>query len=229
MTFGSSVGFAPGGGASQDENQRAAPRTNLMLSASIEAGPLTAPVRIRNLSETGAALEGAALPHVGASFTLRRLDISIGGTVMWIAGGRCGVQFEGRTCVPDWISGTRSPLSGNRDQTRVDTIQAAIRTGSGFVPTPAAPQPAPLQADLDSRLSQELAFVRRLLEQLGEELSDEPAVLARHMRALQSFDLAGQILGHIANILVADDRATAVNAIGMEDLRGRLLRKPVAQ
>ncbi|PSJ39121.1 hypothetical protein C7I55_16710 [Sphingomonas deserti] len=200
-----------------------------MLAASIEAGALNAPVRIRNLSETGAAIEGPALPHIGASFTLRRLDVSIAGVVMWVTGGRCGVHFDGKICVTDWISGSRAPLSATRDQTRVDTIQAAIRTGSGFIPQAPVHQTTEVQADLDARLSQELAFVRRLLEQLGEELSDEPAVLARHMRALQSFDLAGQILGHIATILIAEDRSAAVNAIGMEDLRGRLLRKPVAQ
>ena len=95
MTFGSSVGFAPGGGVNQDENRRVAPRTNLMLAASIEAGALNAPVRIRNLSETGAAIEGPALPHIGASFTLRRLDVAIAGVVMWVTGGRCGVHFDG--------------------------------------------------------------------------------------------------------------------------------------
>lgn len=228
MTFGSSAGLAAGGGSSQEDNRRVAPRTNLMLAASIEAGPLSAPVRIRNLSETGAAVEGAALPHVGATVTLRRLDLSVGGTIVWASGGRCGVHFDGTTCVAEWISGTRSPLSATRDQTRVDTIQAAIRTGSGVIP-PSAPLPAAPQPDLDARLSQELAFVRRLLEQLGEELADEPAVLMRHTRALQSFDLAGQILGHISNILVAEDRGAAVNAIGMEDLRSRLLRKALKQ
>jgi hypothetical protein len=229
VTFGSSAGLAPSGGSNQVENRRVAPRTNLLLAASIEAGPLTAPVRIRNLSESGAAVEGATLPRVGAAVTLRRLDLSITGMIVWSAFGRCGVQFNGTTCVAEWISGTRSPLSATRDQTRVDTIQAAIRTGSGVIPPSAGPLPAAPQADLEARLSQELAFVRRLLEQLGEELADEPAVLMRHTRALQSFDLAGQILGHISNILVAEDRGAAVNSIGMEDLRSRLLRKALPQ
>jgi hypothetical protein len=229
VTFGSSAGLAASDGNKQDENRRVAPRTNLLLTASIEAGPLIAPVRIRNLSETGAAIEGAALPHVGATVMLRRLDLSIGGTIIWSTGSRCGVNFDGTTCVAEWISGTRSPRIASRDQTRVDMIQAAIRTGSGAVPPSAAPPPTAPQGDLEARLSQELAFVRRLLEQLGEELADEPVVLMRHTRALQSFDLAGQILGHISNILVAEDRAAAVNAIGMEDLRSRLLRKALAQ
>jgi hypothetical protein len=45
--------------------QSRAYRKSLMLSASIEAGALTAQVRIRNLSGSGARSDGAALPAAG--------------------------------------------------------------------------------------------------------------------------------------------------------------------
>ena len=87
------------------------PRKNLLLSATIEAGHLKAPVRIRNLSETGAMLDGAALPDVGTSFTLRRLEIEIGATVVWASSGRCGVAFDGKVSVEDWVAGVRQTAS----------------------------------------------------------------------------------------------------------------------
>ena len=85
-------------------NTRArAPRKNLLLAATIEAGALKAPVRIRNLSEGGAMLEGAVLPDIGTAFMLRRLDIEIGGTVIWRESGRCGVEFDGPVEVLDGL------------------------------------------------------------------------------------------------------------------------------
>jgi len=46
------------------EQHERLPRKNLLLGATIEAGALSAPVRIRNLSETGALIDGAALPDL---------------------------------------------------------------------------------------------------------------------------------------------------------------------
>ncbi len=74
---------APGAGAGSSAHGARAPRTNLPLSATIEAGALKAPVRIRNMSANGAMLDGAALPPVGAALTLRRADLDIGATVIW--------------------------------------------------------------------------------------------------------------------------------------------------
>ena len=208
-----------------DDNKRMNGRANLLLPATIEAGLLIGAVRIRNLSETGAAIDGPVLPRTGAAVTLRRGDLAIDGAVVWVSGMRCGIHFRERASVADWVFGTRTPPEGV-DQRRVDAIQAAVRTGAPALPTttPAAPSGASVAADLDARLSREIGLVRELLEKLGDELTEEPAVLMRHTRALQSFDLANQILGHISAILVADDRRAAVQAIGMEELRGRLLR-----
>ena len=53
------------------------PRKNLLLAASVEAGQLVAPVRIRNMSEYGAMIDGPALPEVGSTLVLRRLQVSV--------------------------------------------------------------------------------------------------------------------------------------------------------
>ena len=213
-------------GPEDEQNKRVSPRANLLLPASVEAGGVALPVLIRNLSETGAAIEGARLPAVGARVILRRLDLAITGVAAWTSGSRCGLHFDGKTSVGHWISGTRAPIEQSEGQSRIDAIQAAIRTGSGCLPAPRPDQPQAVTEDLDTRLSEELVLVRAILDEIGEALTDEPIVIARHMRALQGFDLAAQILGHVSASLIAEDRAGAVAAIGMEDLRARLLRDP---
>lgn len=208
---------------------RIAPRINLFLAATVHAGISRAPVRIRNMSATGALLEGSVIPRVGAHISLRRCDIAIGGTVVWSAGARCGVQFDHDTRVEDWIAGTRSAEASLTGQVRVDAAQAAMRSGADSILRAVPPTPPPPPADdpeLDRRLAQELAYLGRMIEMMGNELSDEPVVVQRHFKALQNFDIVKQTLDHVARILTAGDRGEAVAAIGMEDLRARLTRKP---
>jgi hypothetical protein len=218
--------------ASGTIDDRASPRTNLLLSATVELAGRVMPVRIRNLSETGALVEGAGLPDAGQPLVLCRGELHVAGTVAWAAGARRGVRFDGPTPVSEWTGGKPKPLecTGLRDQRRVDAIQANARMDpvSGRAArgseAPAAPDPLP---HLDKRLADELGYVRRLLESLGDELVTDPVLIHRYGRTLQSLDLAGQILSHVSNIIGADDKAAVVEAIGMEDLRARLKRKPI--
>jgi hypothetical protein len=206
-----------------------APRTNLLLAAAIESNTLKAPVRIRNMSETGAMIDGAAFPPIGTGLTLRRIDMSVGATVIWHAAGRCGIRFEGQVSVPDWVAGvSRADAGAMPGQVRVDAIQAALRTG-GQPPivTPRPLPPGPKSDIADERLADELAYVRRLLEGVGDELADDPVVLQRYMRSLQNLDIAGQIIEQLAAVLRASDRGSAVNVLTMEELRARLLRKSI--
>jgi hypothetical protein len=212
---------------------RVAPRTNLLLAATAEVGGRSLPVRIRNLSDTGAMVEGAGLPDAGMKLILARGDLQVSATVAWAAGGRRGVRFDGPTPVNEWTGGKPRPLdcTGLRDQRRVDAIQAEARAdvamGSalrGSVPVPGVPSPLP---DLDKRLAEELGYVQRLLEGLGDELIADLLLIQRHGKSLQSLDLVGQILGHVSAILRSDDKAAVVEEIGMEDLRARLKRKAI--
>lgn len=203
-----------------------APRTNLLLAAMIEVGKRQASVRIRNLSESGALLEGGGFPDVDEKLVLRRMDLEIGAVVVWRTAARCGVKFEGWISVGDWVSGKVGGAVSSGGQARVDGIQAAVRAGlSAPVPIVRPMPPEELKDSLDGRIAEELAHVRRLLEGLGEELTSEPIMVQRHFKALQGFDLACQTLGHLAAILGAEDRGAAVDAVGMADLRARLLRR----
>jgi hypothetical protein len=213
---------------------RAAPRTNLLLAATAEVEGRSLPVRIRNLSETGAMVEGAGLPEAGMPLVLLRGDLQVAATVAWAVGGRRGVRFVGPTPVNEWTGGKPRTLdcTGLRDQRRVDAIQAEARadTAAGralrLSDTPSATPP--ISPDLDRRLADELGYVQRLLEDLGDELIADLLLVQRHGKALQSLDLVGQILGHVSTILRSDDKAAVVEQIGMEDLRSRLKRKAIS-
>ena len=92
-------------------------------------------------------------------------------------------------------------------------------------PAPAAPPPQSEDA-LNIRLGEELDYVRRMLEALGDQLSGDPILIRRHAVALQSLDIVEQILGHVGNIVRSSDPHAAVEDIGMGDLRARLMRRP---
>jgi hypothetical protein len=128
-------------------------------------------------------------------------------------------------------------------QARCDAIQAAYREEQERAPIRREPEakrsirrdPPPLASArvptddvLKLRLAEELEYARRMIEAMGDALSADPQLVMRHMVALQSVDIAGQILGHIANVIRSSDPGGAVELIGMCDLRGRLKRQSVA-
>ena len=123
--------------------------------------------------------------------------------------------------------GLPPPFAPSGEQQRVDAVVAGGKGGVHRAPPPAT---AADLSDLDprvidARISEELEYVRRVLDMMGDQFASDPTVLQRHGRVMQGFDLAGQILGHIAKVLLAEDRQAAVERIGMHELRGRLKRQ----
>ena len=116
---------------------------------------------------------------------------------------------------------------GSEEQRRVDAIVAEAKAGVRRAPPSLAPAPPfhACPATIDRRLSEELDYVRRLLDSMGEQFASDPTILQRHARSMQGFDLAGQILGHISKVLAAADKSAAIDGIGMQELRVRLKRQ----
>ncbi len=119
--------------------------------------------------------------------------------------------------------------AGSEAQRRVDAIVAEAKRGiwkPQFQPAEAPSAAPPMCHKLvEKRLSEEIEYVQRLLEMMGDQLAGDPIILQRHSRALQGFDLMSQILGHIARVVSADDKEGAIDGIGMHDLRARLKRQ----
>ena len=124
----------------------------------------------------------------------------------------------------------QAPPTASAAQARCDAIQAEFRADPKRPsirrdPPPLAPALVPTDDALKLRLAEELEYARRMIEQMGDELCADMGVVMRHEMSLQSVDIVGQILGHIANVVRSSDPAGAVERIGMCDLKARLTRK----
>lgn len=204
-----------------ERTARSVARTRLFLAATMRFARVSAPIRLRDLSTFGARIEGARLPDAGTTVQIVRGTLGGSGTIVWRDSKGCGVRFDEPLDLDAWMPGLAS-----RDQVSVDELVEAVRSGSADVlpHPPPTPPPIPVRALLPARLAEELAYVARLLDGLGEELSGEPLVVMRHAVKLQDLDISAQILGHVAALLVADRPEQAIEAIGMTTLRKRLQR-----
>ena len=90
-------------------------------------------------------------------------------------------------------------------------------------PMPAAL--APTDNPLLLRIAEEIEYARRMLDTMGDALSSDSTVIARHAVQLQSVDIIGQMLGHLATVVQSSDPAGAVERIGMAELKARLSRR----
>ena len=77
-------------------------------------------------------------------------------------------------------------------------------------------------SQLDLLLAAELDHARDMLMMMGDELALSQEIVAEHGTALQAVDIVGQMLGHIANVVRADDRNSAIARIGMCELKTKL-------
>lgn len=125
--------------------------------------------------------------------------------------------------------GAPSHLTQSPAQARCDAIQAGVRAGEARPsirrePSPLAAALVPTDDELKLRLAEELEYARRMLDSMGDALSGDPGVVVRHSVELQSVDIVGQMLGHIANVVRSSDPQGAAERIGMCDLKARLTR-----
>ena len=198
-------------------------RKNVMLAATVVVGTMSIPARIRNMTDVGAMIDGEWCPRVGATITLRRLDKSVAAKVIWSDGGHCGLSFDRPIPVDDWVAGAGSTRGAGAGQSRVDLVQAAIRGGAIFSAETQAPAPKPAAAPpVEQAVAAELERVKRMLDTVSDQLTDDMDVLMRHELAMQNFDIAAQIVAELATVMAAEDREAAVGKVQMHELRSRL-------
>ena len=115
-------------------------------------------------------------------------------------------------------------------QSQCDVVQADFRSEAkpSRIRRDALPVPeavTPTDDPLMLRLAEELEYSRRMLDALGDSLSSDPLIVKRHVVAMQSLDIVGQMLGHLAEVIRSSDVKGAVERIGMSDLKARLTRQ----
>ena len=102
-----------------------------------------------------------------------------------------------------------------------------VRRSIRRAPPPPPPALVPTDDQLRLRLAEELEFARRMLTAMGDKLAGDPGVVVRHGTTLQSIDIVGQTLGHIADVVRCSTPEDAVDRIGMSELKGRLQRRSI--
>ncbi len=69
-------------------------RSPVLLSATVEIAGRPVPVKLRNLSEEGALIEGDELPLEGASTCFERNELKLKSRIVWVQGRYAGVAFD---------------------------------------------------------------------------------------------------------------------------------------
>ena len=163
------------------DEARSAPRTHLFVAASLLSDAGSAPVNIRNMSQTGALIDSPVIPEVGSAVVLKRGSLQIAGRVAWKAEQKGGVAFCSATCVSDWMS--RKAGSG---QERVDRIVSDFKAGG-----PACGLAAGADATNGNSFVTELQALRTELTQLGNSLIGDVILIATHPE-IQTIDISLQ-------------------------------------
>jgi hypothetical protein len=157
-------------------------RTHLFVAAQLCFASGTCPVHIRNMSPSGALIEGASLPDQHEPATLRRGPLEAKVRVVWKAGRKAGVSFLSAVHVADWMSRTMPS-----HQAKVDDLVRGIRAGqvgnAEAVQGMAGKEGPPIEGDLRE--------LRRELGVLEHALAGDEAVIMAHPE-IQMLDIALQ-------------------------------------
>lgn len=166
---------------------RAERRSNLFVLAALHCRGQGAPiaVRVRNLSPTGALVEGPDLPATGSAVRLARGALTVEGEVTRRDDTSAGVRFIGLVQISDWLPGTR-----NHRQQRVDQLVMEARAGRARQAGGGAPD-APSPPDYSA--------IARSLHQASEALLGDPDLVRRHPGALQAIAIAAQALERLGD------------------------------
>lgn len=144
----------------------------------------SSPVKIRNLSPSGALIEGGVLPLLGDTLSLTRGSLTIVGEVVWRRDMRAGLKFRSIASVSEWLP--KSPASSS--QQKVDAIVQQVKSKGYSIQT---------ETEDASHAANEVNRVRILLEALADDLADDSDIVIRFGSKLQALDLAAQMLGRL--------------------------------
>jgi hypothetical protein len=197
---------------SHASDARCASRSSIYLAATLYCDGASTPVKIRNMSATGALVEGLVVPGVGALVQLVRGGLIVHALVAWSAEDRCGLKFSGSVDVRQWRA---APTNG--EQARVDEVVRLVKAGAVPLPVPCFAETYET-ADPGAQLSGDLRRVCGLLDKLSEVLASDPQVVTRHGPALQNLDIAIQVIAAVGALL-ADHKGCDTDGTKLAALR----------
>lgn len=161
-------------------------RTNLFVMATIYVGRRVLPVKIRNISDAGAMVEGPSLPVELEDVILARGSLTGTARVRWTAHGRAGLIFTSPVDATQWL-----PHAAQTGQQRVDHYVQQLKEQR-----PPGRVPVPETSGCPS--VSELLAMKTAVEDLAADLAEDPNVIARHVNKLQTLDIVAQALTRLA-------------------------------
>ena len=156
-------------------------RSHLFVAATLYSDAGSAPVRIRNMSQSGALIETPVIPDPGTAVVLKRGGLEAAGRIAWKVEGKAGIAFSARVNVGDWLS---RQVRGHQEQ--VDEIISGLRSGKQSGSAADGPSIAG-GASIDT----ELRALRADLVRLGDGLAGDAILVATHPE-VQLIDIALQ-------------------------------------
>lgn len=184
------------------------------LAATLYCDGACSAVRIRNIAATGALVEGGPEPSAGTLVQLVRGELIVHGLVAWSAEAQFGLKFSGCIDVQEWLA-----APGNRHQQWVDGVVDLVKAGAVPFPVASAGRSEDEGKCVSTAdLAGDLARASELIGNLGEVLANDVDVVTRHGEALQTLDIAKQIVDAVQTSLGAQT-AAAAQAVRLAGLR----------
>jgi|SRR5947209_7399739 len=88
-------------------DERRSARVKVFLSAFLESGTISVPVRIRDLSKHGVLVVGQVPLAAGTDVTLRCNGKAIHGWIAWAADASAGIEFSEPKCPGDLLPSSK--------------------------------------------------------------------------------------------------------------------------
>jgi hypothetical protein len=136
------------------------------------------PVRIRNMSRSGALVEGTAMPPAGTEVRLSRGSLCVAGEIMWAELRKAGLRFAAPAVAADWLP------NGQRGVGQQLADELVHKARLGVLPISAVDQRPTIAAGLH----EEILRLHQILQRAGEELASDEALAATHLMSLQAID-----------------------------------------
>ena len=207
--------------AQMETDERDGFRATLFLAAALRFSGRTVQARLRDLSQSGARVEGTGLPAPNTAVTIERGAMVAPGRVMWREAGQCGVRFDEVLDLRAWLPARERA----RTQDDIDRMIAQVRdeTFRGRQNSPGPELTIGPSKQLGARLADEVAYVGRMLASLDEAVAGEPLMICRYGAQLQYLDLSQQVLRLVEALLRDPDPEMAIKQIGDVAFRRRLM------
>lgn len=183
----------------------------MFLAAVLRAGREQTPVKVRNMSPTGAMVESSVTPSPGTTVDLMRGSLLARGTVVWSSANRCGVRFSSEVSVKDWLAAPTKV-----QQQRVDEIVALVKAGGADLGREDGGARDPRTHE---QLVDDVGAVVSLMQDLEDDLAASDETLERHGMKLQNLDIAMQMLRAVAGELTPNSGDGTVSIAKLKDLR----------